>query len=61
MSAIQGVADRLADSDDVEMKGGESSNTGTIEELESKFSLQGTSSSKSTGKKKVVNITIGRR
>ncbi|XP_046663921.1 RAC serine/threonine-protein kinase [Homalodisca vitripennis] len=61
VAAIQGVADRLADSEDVEMKGPhgtvssgtEASGIGTMEELESKFSLQGTSSSKSTGKKKV--------
>ncbi|XP_054261503.1 RAC serine/threonine-protein kinase-like [Macrosteles quadrilineatus] len=63
MAAIQGVADRLADSEDVEMRGGtlsqhsvssgETGGAGALEELESKFSLQGTSSSKSTGKKKV--------
>lgn len=68
MAAIQGVADRLADSEDVEMKpphstvssGGEASGMGTMEELESKFSLQGTSSSKSTGKKKVVRISANK-
>lgn len=61
MTAIQGVADRLADSEDVEMRGPHSTVSsvdsgviGTMDELESKFSLQGTSSSKSTGKKKVV-------
>jgi len=58
MAAIQGVADRLADSEDVEMRGpssssGETSGVGTMEELERKFSVQGTSSTKSTGRKKV--------
>lgn len=61
VTAIQGVADRLAESEDVEMRGPistvssvDSGGIGTMDELGSAFSLQGTSSSKSTGKKKVV-------
>lgn len=60
VAAIQSVSDRLAESEDVDMKGTNSlsnntSSESTMEELESKFSVQGTSSSKSTGKKKVVS------
>lgn len=59
VAAIRGVADRLAGSEDVEMKpSGSVGPSGeqyvsNVEELESKFSVQGTSSSKTTGKKKV--------
>lgn len=58
VAAIKGVADRLAGSEDVEMKSASGPGepyVSVVEELESKFSVQGTSSSKTTGKKKVVS------
>lgn len=59
VAAIRGVADRLAGSEDVEMKSASGEPyVSVVEELESKFSVQGTSSSKTTGKKKVVSICI---
>lgn len=63
MAAIQSVADRLAECEDVEMKGSsmsqssscsESNYLANVDEFSAKFSLQGTSSSKSSGKRKVV-------
>jgi len=58
------VADRLAESEDVDMASadrsgqcGDGYDVTTIDELSAKFSVQGTSSSKSSGKKKVVCIS----
>lgn len=58
------MADRLAESEDVDMASadrlGQCSDgydVTTIDELSIKFSVQGTSSSKSSGKKKVVCIS----
>lgn len=64
MAAIQSVADRLAECEDVEMKGASMSQSSScsdnylanVDEFSAKFSLQGTSSSKSSGKRKVVCI-----
>lgn len=65
MAAIQSVADRLAECEDVEMKGASMSQSSScsennylanVDEFSAKFSLQGTSSSKSSGKRKVVRI-----
>lgn len=65
MAAIQSVANKLADSEDVEMNGAgvsqssscsESSYLANVDELSAKFSVQGTSSSKTSGKRKVVCI-----
>ncbi|XP_034233469.1 RAC serine/threonine-protein kinase [Thrips palmi] len=61
VAAIKGVSDNLADSQDVEMmerassiNSGDSSIDGSaIDELSAKFSVQGTSSSNRSGKKKV--------
>nr|XP_014284942.1 RAC serine/threonine-protein kinase isoform X2 [Halyomorpha halys] len=59
VAAIQRVSDRLSESDDVEMRienPGANEGEGfvsTVEELSVKFSEQGTSNSKSSGKKKV--------
>ncbi|CAH1389278.1 unnamed protein product [Nezara viridula] len=61
VAAIQRVSDRLSESDDVEMRvenpganeGGGEGFVSTVEELSVKFSEQGTSNSKSSGKKKV--------
>ena len=61
--AIQSVANKLADCEDVEMKGSsmstssscsESNYLDNVSEFSAKFSLQGTSSNKTTGKRKVV-------
>lgn len=66
VAAIQRVSDSLAESEDVEMKvdstGAVEANErgglfSTVEELSAKFSEQGTSNSKSSGKKKVVSIS----
>ena len=64
VSAIQRVSDRLSETDDVEMRiespGDNESGEGfvsTVEELSAKFSEQGTSNSKSSGKKKVVSYS----
>lgn len=64
MAAIRYVADRLAESEDVDMASadrsghcGDGYDVTTIDELSAKFSVQGTSSSKSSGKKKVVCIS----
>nr|CAD7429831.1 unnamed protein product [Timema monikensis] len=61
VAAIRYVADRLVDSDDVDMASpdcsiscGDGYDVTTIDELSAKFSVQGTSSSKTSGKKKVV-------
>nr|UAJ21407.1 RAC serine/threonine-protein kinase [Cyrtorhinus lividipennis] len=66
VAAIQRVADRLSDSEDVEMRTdstsnpstlsnneSRASNISTVEELCTKFSEQGTTNSRSSGKKKV--------
>ncbi|XP_073981157.1 AKT serine/threonine protein kinase [Rhodnius prolixus] len=65
VAAIQGVSDRLSESEDVEMKGDSQTPSSAsearespsfvspAEELSIKFSDQGTSNSKSSGKKKV--------
>lgn len=64
MAAIQSVANALAGCEDVEMKSSMSqsstcsdssyfTNMSNLDEFEAKFSLQGTSSSKTSGKKKV--------
>lgn len=66
VAAIKGVSDNLADSQDVEMmerassiNSGDSSIDGSaIDELSAKFSVQGTSSSNRSGKKKVVCLCI---
>lgn len=64
MVAIQSVADRIAEYEDVEMKGASMSQSSScsennylanVDEFSAKFSLQGTSSSKSSGKRKVVS------
>lgn len=59
------MADRLAESEDVDMASADRSgqcsdgyDVTTIDELSAKFSVQGTSSSKSSGKKKVVCMYI---
>nr|CAD7571927.1 unnamed protein product [Timema californicum] len=61
VAAIRYVADRLVDSDDVDMASpdcsiscGDGYDVTTIDELSAKFSVQGTSSSKTSGKKKVL-------
>lgn len=56
MAAIKRISESLTSCEDVEMNpaGAETiSETGTMEDLCEKFSLQGTSFSKSTGKRKV--------
>ena len=57
------MADKLAESEDVDMataggtgRCGDGYDVATIDELSAKFSVQGTSSSKTSGKKKVVCI-----
>lgn len=61
--AIQSVANKLAECEDVEMKGASVSTSSTcsdnnyqanVDDFSAKFSLQGTSSSKTSGKRKVV-------
>lgn len=63
--AIQSVASKLAESEDVEMKVSSLSQSSScsdsnylanVDEFSAKFSLQGTSSSKTTGKRKVVRF-----
>lgn len=63
VAAIRLVADRLAgiEDADIEMRshsgsGDSSLDVATIDELSAKFSVQGTSHTKSSGKKKVVSI-----
>jgi len=63
MTAIKGVSERLSDVDEVEMEGVSHSTSmsstmsgPTSDDFSAKFSVQGTSSSKSTGKRKVVCI-----
>jgi hypothetical protein len=63
VAAIRYVADRLAESEDVDMASadrtgqcGDGYDVTNIDDLSAKFSVQGTSSSKSSGKKKVVCI-----
>lgn len=65
MAAIQSVAYKLAESEDVEMNGAnvsqssscsESNYLANVDELSAKFSVQGTSSSKTSGKRKVVRM-----
>lgn len=65
MTAIKGVSERLSDVDEVEMEGVShstsiSSNMSgpNSDDFSAKFSVQGTSSSKSSGKRKVVCINI---
>jgi len=66
MTAIKGVSERLSDVDEVEMEGVSHSTSmsstmsgPSSDDFSAKFSVQGTSSSKSTGKRKVVcNIRI---
>lgn len=65
MTAIKGVSERLSDVDEVEMEGVSHSTSisstmsgPTSDDFSAKFSVQGTSSSKSTGKRKVVCIII---
>ncbi|XP_069681638.1 RAC serine/threonine-protein kinase isoform X2 [Periplaneta americana] len=60
VAAIRYVADRLAESEDVDMASADRTgqcsdgyDVTTIDELSAKFSVQGTSSSKTSGKKKV--------
>ncbi|CAA9999250.1 unnamed protein product [Nesidiocoris tenuis] len=66
VAAIQRVADRISDSEDVEMRSDvpgpnnlssadnrPDASVSTVEELSAKFSVQGTSNSRSSGKKKV--------
>ncbi|XP_065202032.1 RAC serine/threonine-protein kinase [Planococcus citri] len=61
MAAIRSVADRLSECEDVEMKGASMSQSSSssdnfysnVDEFGAKFSLQGTSSSKTSGKRKV--------
>lgn len=55
MAAIKLVAERLAESEDVDMA--ERGDASSMDELSVKFAVQGTSSSKTSGKKKVVSIT----
>lgn len=64
MTAIKGVSERLSDVDEVEMEGvsHSTSMSSTIsgpssDDFSAKFSVQGTSSSKSTGKRKVVCVS----
>ncbi|CAG9840123.1 unnamed protein product [Diabrotica balteata] len=52
VAAIKMVSEKISDCEDVEMNPA-NSETGTMEDLCEKFSLQGTSISKSTGKRKV--------
>lgn len=63
MTAIKGVSERLSDVDEVEMEGVSHSTSmsstmsgPSSDDFSAKFSVQGTSSSKSTGKRKVVCI-----
>lgn len=65
MTAIKGVSERLSDVDEVEMEGVSHSTSmsstmsgPSSDDFSAKFSVQGTSSSKSTGKRKVVCIII---
>lgn len=68
MTAIKGVSERLSDVDEVEMEGVSHStsvssatlcaSSSSSDDFSAKFSVQGTSSSKSTGKRKVVCIVI---
>lgn len=63
MTAIKGVSERLSEVDEVEMEGVSHSTSmsstmsgPSSDDFSAKFSVQGTSSSKSTGKRKVVSI-----
>lgn len=59
MTAIKGVSERLSDVDEVDMEGvshSTSMSSTMSDDFSAKFSVQGTSSSKSTGKRKVVCI-----
>lgn len=65
MTAIKGVSERLSDVEEVEMEGVSHSTSmsstmsgPSSDDFSAKFSVQGTSSSKSTGKRKVVCIII---
>jgi len=60
MTAIKGVSERLSDVDEIEMEISHSTSMSSTmsgpssDDFSAKFSVQGTSSSKSTGKRKVV-------
>lgn len=63
MTAIKCVSERLSDVDEVEMEGVSHSTSisstmsgPSSDDFSAKFSVQGTSSSKSTGKRKVVRF-----
>lgn len=61
MTAIKGVSERLSDEVDMEGVSHSTSISSTMsgpssDDFSAKFSVQGTSSSKSTGKRKVVRI-----